>query len=78
MIGQMVGNPGGGSGGGDLGPTDQQVAVNNGFKQELAAIAGDYKQITDKDLPAMNAQLKQGGVAVTITPESRVAQPDSR
>jgi hypothetical protein len=69
----MVGTPGGGSGGGDLGPTDQQVAVNNGFKQELAAIATQYKQITDKDLTAVNTLLKQNGLAV-ITPESRVPQ----
>jgi hypothetical protein len=62
MIGQMVGTPGGGSGGADLGPTDQQVAVNNGFKQELAAIAAEYTQITDKDAPAMNALLKENGV----------------
>src|SRR5262249_24364940 len=72
MIGQMVGTPGGGSGGGDLGPTDQQVAVNNGFKQELAAIAAQYKQITDKDVPAMNARLKQNGVDAAITPEPHV------
>ncbi len=70
MIGQMVGTPGGGSGGGDLGPTDQQVAVNNGFKQELAALAAAYKQITDKDVPAINALLKQNGVAVVIAPGS--------
>jgi hypothetical protein len=67
MIGQMGGN--GGSGGGDLGPTDQQVEVNNGFKQELAAIAAEYKQITDKDLPAMNALLKQNGITVVIKPQ---------
>jgi hypothetical protein len=66
MIGQMVGN--GGSGGGDLGPTDQQVAVNNGFKQDLAAIAVQYQAITDKDVPAMNAQLKQNGVTAVIAP----------
>ena len=72
MIGQMVGTPGGGSGGGDLGPTDQQVAVNDGFKQELAAIAAQYKQIVDNDLPAMNASLQQNGVAVTITAEAHV------
>jgi len=42
--------------------------VNNEFKKELAAIAAEYKQITDRDLPAMNTQLKQSGVAVTITP----------
>jgi hypothetical protein len=72
MIGQMVGTPGSGSGGGDQGPTDQQVAVNNGFKTELAAIAAQYKQITDKDLPAINALLKQNGVAVTIAAEARL------
>jgi hypothetical protein len=71
MIGQMVGTPGGGSGGGDLGPTDQQVAVNDGFKQELATIAAPYKQIADNDLPAMNALLKKNGVETTITAASR-------
>jgi len=74
MIGQMVGTPGGGSGGGDLGPTDQQVAVNDGFKQELAAIAAEYKLIAEKDAPAVNALLKQNGVAAAIAPESRVPQ----
>jgi hypothetical protein len=74
MIGQMVGTPGGGSGGGDLGPTDQQRAVNDGFKQELAAISQEYKQITDNVVPAMNAQLKQSGVDVVITSESHVPQ----
>jgi hypothetical protein len=78
MIGQMVGTPGGGSGGGDLGPTDQQVAVNNGFKQELAAIAAQYKEITDKEVPAMNALLKQNGVDLPIRAESPVAStPDA-
>jgi len=72
MIGQMVGTHGGGSGGGDLGPTDQQVAVNNGFKQELAAISVEYKKITDTDAPAINALLKQNGVAVTIAPDQRL------
>jgi hypothetical protein len=76
MIGQMVGTPGGGSGGSDLGPTDQQVAVNNGFKSELAAIAAQYAQITAKDLQAMNALLKQNGVAVTITAEARLPGGD--
>jgi hypothetical protein len=72
MIGQMVGTPGSGSGGGDLGPTDQQVAVNNGFKAELGAISAQYKQIADIDVPAMNALLKQNGLAVTITPAARL------
>ena len=78
MIGQMVGTPGSGSGGGDLGPTDQQVAVNDGFKQELSAIAAEYNRITDKDLPAMNATVKLNGIVVTITPESRGPAADNR
>ena len=45
MIGQMVGTPGGGSGGG----------------------AAQDKAITDKDLPAMNARLKENGISVVIT-----------
>jgi hypothetical protein len=78
MIGQMVGTPGGGSGGGDLGPTDQQVAVNNGFKQELSAISAEYKRITDTDLPSMNARLKENGVAVTITPQPPASSAPER
>ena len=71
MIGQMIGTPGSGSGGGDLGPTDQQVAVNDGFKQELAAIAAEYKEITDTGVPQLNAVLKQNGVDAVLTPEMR-------
>jgi photosystem II stability/assembly factor-like uncharacterized protein len=71
MIGEMVGTPGGGSGGGDLGPTDQQVAVNNGFKSELAAIGAEYAQITDKAVPSINALLKQNGLSVVIKPPAR-------
>jgi hypothetical protein len=41
--------------------------VNDGFKQELAAIAAEFKQITDTDLAAMNASLKQNSVATAIT-----------
>ena len=66
MIGQLLG--GGGSGGGDLGPTDQQVAVNEGFKQQLAAIAAQFKQVTDTDLTAINALLKQNGITTVISP----------
>lgn len=62
MIGPMVGTPGSGSSGGDVGPTAQQVAVNNGFKQELAAIAAEYKRLLDTDAPAFNTLLKQNGV----------------
>jgi hypothetical protein len=67
MIGPMVGTPGSGSSGGDLGPTAQQIAVNEGFRQELAAIAAEFKHIIDVDAPAFSGLLKQNGVA-TATP----------
>jgi len=68
MIGQMVGTPGAGSGGGDVGPTAQQVAVNAGFKQELAGVAGEYKRIVDAEAPAFSDILKKNGVATEIVP----------
>lgn len=68
MIGQMVGTPGSGSGGGDVGPTAQQVAVNAGFKQELAAVAGEYKKVVDTDAPAFAELLRRNGVVSDIVP----------
>lgn len=68
MIGPMVGTPGSGTSGGDLGPTAQQAAVNDGFKEELAAIAAAYKQILDIDAPAFTALLKRNGVVTGIQP----------
>src|SRR5262249_21127728 len=75
MIGHVVGPLGGGSGGGDPGPTHQRVEVNNELKRGLGGIAGEYKQTTDTDAPAMNARLKQPGVDVPTPPESRAPQP---
>jgi hypothetical protein len=64
MIGPMVGTPGSGSSGGDIGPTAQQIAVNNGFKQQLAAIEAEFKRLMDVDAPVFSGLLKQNGVAV--------------
>jgi hypothetical protein len=68
MIGPMVGRPGSGSSGGDVGPTAQQVAVNDGFKQELAAIAAEFKRLVDVDAPAFSGLLKQNGIASAVVP----------
>jgi hypothetical protein len=68
MIGPMVGTPSSGSSGGDVGPTAQQIAVNEAFRQELAAIAADFKRIVDVDAPAFSALLKQNGVATALVP----------
>jgi photosystem II stability/assembly factor-like uncharacterized protein len=68
MIGPMVGTPGSGSGGGDLGPTAQQIAVNNEFKQQLAQIQAEFKELVERGTLAFNALLKQAGVTATIQP----------
>ncbi len=68
MIGPMVGTPGSGSGGGDLGPTAQQVGVNAEFKQQLAEIQAEFKQVVEHETPAFNAVLKQAGVTLAIRP----------
>jgi hypothetical protein len=44
------------------------VAVNAGFRQELAAIAAEYKHLMDVEVPAFNAFLKQNGVTPSIVP----------
>jgi hypothetical protein len=68
MIGPMVGTPGSGSGGGDLVPTAQQIAVNEEFKQQLAQIQAEVKQLVESGTPAFNAKLKGAGVTTTIQP----------
>jgi photosystem II stability/assembly factor-like uncharacterized protein len=59
LISELDGNPGGGSIGGDLGPTDQQAAVNDQFRQELAGLEGQYQTFQRADLAAFNALLRQ-------------------
>jgi photosystem II stability/assembly factor-like uncharacterized protein len=68
MIGPTVGNPGGGSSGADLGPTVQQLAVNEEFKQQLAQIGAEVRHLMEVDAPAFNAMLKERGVATVIQP----------
>jgi hypothetical protein len=68
MIGPMVGTPGGGSGGGDLGPTAQQVAVNDEFKQQLAQIQAEFKQLIDRGTATFNTVLRQAGATSSIEP----------
>jgi hypothetical protein len=68
MIGPMVGSPGSGSGGGDLAPTAQQIAVNDEFKQELAQIQTEFKHFVDTDTPEFNSVLKKDHVTAAIEP----------
>ena len=68
MIGPMVGTPGSGSGGGDVAPTAQQIAVNAEFKQRLAQIQAEVKQVVEGGAAAFNAVLKQAGATAAIQP----------
>ncbi len=68
MIGPMVGTPGSGSGGADMAPTAQQIAVNAEFKKELAQVSNEVKQLLAQSTPAFNSVLKQAGVATEIKP----------
>ncbi|MFI5125426.1 MAG: glycosyl hydrolase [Candidatus Acidiferrales bacterium] len=68
MVGPMVGTPGSGSGGGDLAPTAQQIAVNDEFKQQLAEIQAEFKRFVEGDTRAFNAALKQNHLTAAIEP----------
>jgi hypothetical protein len=68
MIGPMVGTPGSGSGGGDLGPTAQQIAVNDEFKQQLVQIQVEFKQLIDRGTATFNTMVRQAGGTTTIQP----------
>jgi photosystem II stability/assembly factor-like uncharacterized protein len=68
MVGPMVGTPGSGSGGGDLAPTAQQIAVNDEFKQQLAEIQAEFEQFVGGETRAFNAALKQNHLTAAIEP----------
>lgn len=68
MVGPMVGTPGAGSGGGDMAPTAQQIAVNDEFKQQLTEIQNEFKRFVENETPAFNSMLKQNHVAAAIEP----------
>jgi photosystem II stability/assembly factor-like uncharacterized protein len=69
MIGPTVGSPGSGSNGADLGPTAQQVAVNEEFKQQLAQLSTEVAQLLDRGAAALDATLKAHGVMKVIQPQ---------
>ncbi len=68
MVGPMVGTPGSGSGGGDLAPTAQQIAVNDEFKQQLAEVQAEFKRFVEGDTRAFNVALKQNHLTAAIEP----------
>ncbi len=68
MVDEMNGRAGGGSGGADVGPTSQQVAVNDQFKKDIATMQGDFEQFVGPTTNAFNATLKQHGLTLAIQP----------
>jgi photosystem II stability/assembly factor-like uncharacterized protein len=52
--------------GSDLPPTNQQVEVNTVLKGRIADVAARYRLLKDKDIPALNEQLK--AVAAPLVP----------
>ncbi|HKO14610.1 MAG TPA: hypothetical protein VJU87_00125 [Gemmatimonadaceae bacterium] len=54
MIGPMVGTPGSGSGGADLAPTAQQIAVNEELRRQLQSIQGEVKQLLERGATAVS------------------------
>jgi photosystem II stability/assembly factor-like uncharacterized protein len=68
LYGGVDGDSGSGGGGADLGPTTQEVAVNDAFKQQIAAAHGDFEQFTNSAAPAFNQLLKKNGLSLAIKP----------
>ena len=68
LIAQIDGRPGSGSTGGDLAPTDQDLAVFNELKEDLIPIQNKFKQLVDSDTPDFNKLLTQNHLAAAIQP----------
>ncbi|HKK07938.1 MAG TPA: hypothetical protein VKA44_03565, partial [Gemmatimonadota bacterium] len=68
MITEMDGRAGGGSGGADRGPTDQQKAVNEQFRKEIADVRGDFQALVGQATPAFDAELAKAGLKASIEP----------
>jgi hypothetical protein len=59
-----------GSGGdaADLGPTAQQIAVNEIFKKQLAELQAQFQALRGKDIASFNSSLKQNRLDIQIQP----------
>lgn len=68
LIGQLDGMAGSGGGGADLGPTDQEIAVNEEFKKELAEIEQQFEAVRRTEIPTFNRLLQQRGIPQGIAP----------
>lgn len=68
LVTQMDGRPGSGSAGGDMAPTDQDLAVFSELKSDLVPIQNQFKQLVDTETPDFNKLLKQNHLSVAIEP----------
>ena len=68
LITELDGTAGGGSAGGDLGPTAPQTEVNAQFRQQIASVRQDFERLVATETPAFNAKLKAAGVDAEIAP----------
>ena len=68
LITPLNNRPGSGSAGADLPPTAQDVAVNDEFKQQIAQLQSDYKQLVDSETPAFNKLINQNHLYAAIEP----------
>ncbi len=59
-----------GSGGdaADLGPTTQQMAVNDMYKKQIAELQAEFQELRSKDILAFNSLLTQNHLAIQIQP----------
>jgi photosystem II stability/assembly factor-like uncharacterized protein len=62
----MHGNATGGGAG--FAPTEAEIAVNKTYQQELAECQREFKQLTDKEVPAFNERVKQSHLVAAIAP----------
>jgi photosystem II stability/assembly factor-like uncharacterized protein len=68
LYGHINGDSGSGGGGADLGPTTQEVAVNDRFKQQIAAVHSEFQQFGNSAAPAFNELLKKNHLSLAVEP----------
>jgi photosystem II stability/assembly factor-like uncharacterized protein len=68
LITPMNGAPGSGSGGSDMAPTTQDVAVNDQFEAQIAQLQPEFDRLVHVETPAFNRLLKQNHLTLAIQP----------
>jgi photosystem II stability/assembly factor-like uncharacterized protein len=68
LVTQMDGRPGSGSAGGDLGPTEQDVAAFKELQEDLVPAQGQFDQLVGSETAAFNSLLRQYHLTAAIEP----------